>query len=174
MSYQGFGGKYTAISTGKKWSKTHLWRSMKAVVGNEKREVEYLKLLDTVFEGDEEPLHALVKDNILGLSVQQVDGREVKFVSAHSPLLHAAFKELTTDDTLRKRMEKLVVDEKAEKVKKDIRDIEEELQRLAKSKVGKSAAISARESHLFGKLDVRCLPVSRQPTTVLRHSSYRG
>jgi hypothetical protein len=50
-------------------------------------------------------------------------------------------------------MENLVTSEKADKVKKDVRDIEEELQRLAKSKaVSKNDSVSQREVFLHGKL----------------------
>lgn len=151
---KGFGGKFASASTGKKWSKTQLWRSMKQVSVAPAREVDYITLLDVVFEGDEEPLHAMVKENLLGITVRKLpDGRETKVVNAHSPLLLASFRELVRDDTIRKRMEKLVTDEKVDKVKKDVRDIEEELTRLAKSKaLSKNDSVSQRETFLHGKL----------------------
>lgn len=154
---RGFGGKLGSVSTGNKWTKTQLWSTMKALSNG--APADYFTLLDTIFEGDEEPLHSLVKQNILSMSIQQTAGRESKLVRAHSPLTQRAFQELLNDTKIKMRMEKLITDEKAGLVKKDIRDVEEELLRLAKTTY--TPAVGKRQEYLHKKLDVKKILLSR-------------
>lgn len=89
---RGFGLEMFKPNTRVPWTSTHLWKTMRALLGSDY--VKYDQVLVSVFEGNEAALQGLIENNLLSITV--LDG--VKNVSAFSPLFLAAFREIMMKD----------------------------------------------------------------------------
>lgn len=133
--YGGFGEKLFIEETGKKWTQSQLWRTIKLIA--EKEKVPYETLLFQVFEGNQASLDSLISSDLL--STKEKD------ILAHSPLYLSTFKKITTDKSIIKGMEKLCAQVNIDKTKKKIHDIEDEMVKINKSGVSQDSFRKRKE-----------------------------
>lgn len=152
---RGLGGQWFG-GTKLDWSQAAFWKIMKLL-----KHQDYIKLdtvLVTVFEGNEVALRSLVENKLLNVTTS-ADGEAV--LTAHSPLLLAAFRDILEKDTelywgMEKYCKQVEIDKEAASVDK----IETELVKL--SRVMNQDQISVRS----GGIEQRCKQLDAELSTV--------
>ena len=115
-----------------KWSKVQMWQVLCMVVSSPSGAVLYDDVLFNIFSGDDAPLKALVRVDLL--RVEPALSRGGDRVRAGSPVFLEAFRRLVQHQSkLRPGMDLLVLQAQTQKEQGKINLIEEELMRIAQT-----------------------------------------
>jgi len=126
-----------------------LWSTMELLVGHHFHHVPYHTLRNTVFQGDDAPLRALIDHDILGCRIGKMPTKagtradmhvDHMYVTPFSPLLLNVFRGLINDPRL-KQMIDLIRDEEAQ----EERSLKERKEREALDAIQKALAVEKSE-----------------------------
>jgi len=147
---EGFGPTLFVSSTGKAWTQTQFWNTIKAMV-KDGPELEFDYLLYSVFDGNEAALRGLVENYMLHLVLRERKGVVYWAVLPMSPLMLHAFGELTKDEQFASNMEKLCAKTKIADLKKKLEEAEKELIGFEEGKAS-GVGIDSRKVQLNEKI----------------------